>query len=110
MSPIYVGERGTLMDHVLIPEAKRKAYSEPPKILPRSRGQYREWIDACRGGESAGSDFVKHSGLLTETPLLGNVAIRTGKKLQWDGPNLRFTNDEEANQYLQRAYRDGWTL
>ena len=110
MSPIYVGERGTLMDHLLIPEPKRKAYGEPPKLLPRSPGQYQEWINACRGGEPAGSDFVKHSGLLTETSLLGNIAIRTGKKLQWDGPNLRFTNDEEANQYLQRAYRDGWTL
>jgi len=110
MSPIYVGERGTLMDHLLIPESKRKAYGSPPKVLPRSPGQYQEWIDACRGGAPAGSDFVKHSGLLTETPLLGNIAMRVGKKLLWDGTKMRFRNDEKANQYLEREYRDGWVL
>ena len=109
-SPIYIGDKGTLMDHLLIPESKRKAYGTPPKVLPRSPGQYQEWIDACRGGAAAGSDFVKHSGLLTETPLLGNIAMRFGKKLSWDGTNLRFTNDEKANQYLERKYRDGWVL
>lgn len=109
-SPLYIGDNGTLMDYLLIPESRRKAYGEPPKVLPRSRGQYQEWIDACRGGAPAGSDFVSHSGLLTETPLLGNIAMRTGKKLQWDGPNLRITNDEGANQYLHRTYRQGWTL
>ena len=109
-SPIYIGDKGTLMDHLLIPESKRKAYGSPPKVLPRSPGQYQEWIDACRGGAPAGSDFVKHSGLLTETPLLGNIAMRFGKKLNWDGTNLRFTNDEKANQYLERKYRDGWLL
>jgi hypothetical protein len=53
---------------------------------------------------------VNHSGLLTETPLLGNIAMRTGKVLDWDGPNLKITNDEAANRYLHRDYRDGWTL
>jgi predicted dehydrogenase len=110
MSPIYVGEKGTLMDHLLIPESKRKAYGAPPKVLPRSPGQYQEWIDACQSGSPAGSDFVKHSGLLTETPLLGNIAMRLGKKLLWDGPSLRFRNDKKANQYLEREYRDGWVL
>jgi len=42
--------------------------------------------------------------------LLGNVAIRTGKKLNWDGPNMKITNVPEANEYLQRQYRAGWTL
>ncbi len=110
MSPLYIGEKGTLMDHLLIPDSKRKAYGEPPKVLPRSPGQYQEWIDACRGGAPAGSDFVRHSGLLTETPLLGNIAMRLGKKLQWDGPNMKFTNSEEPNQYLHREYREGWIL
>jgi predicted dehydrogenase len=109
-SPIYIGDNGVLMDHLLIPESKRKAYGEPPQVLTRSPGQYREWIDACRGGAPAGSDFVKHSGLLTETPLLGNIAMRVGKKLCWDGPNMRITNNEAANQYLHREYREGWTL
>jgi hypothetical protein len=79
-------------------------------VLPRSPGQYKEWVDACRDGPPAGSNFVTHSGLLTETPLLGNIAMRVGKKLQWDGPSLKFTNDPAANEYLHRKYRDGWTL
>ena len=107
---IYIGEQGTLMGHRLVPESRMKSYGRPPKVLPRSPGQYKEWIDACRGGERAGSDFVAHGGLLTETPLLGNIAVRLGKKLTWDGPSMRFTNDESANQYLHRKYRDGWTL
>lgn len=108
--PVYVGEDGTLMGHRLVPESAMKAYGRPPRLLPRSPGQYQEWVDACRGGPAAGSDFVKHSGILTETPLLGNIAMRFGKKLHWDGPNLRFTNSEEANQYLHRRYRKGWVL
>jgi hypothetical protein len=109
-SPIYIGEKGTLMGHTLIPESKRKTYGTPPKVLSRSPGHYQEWIDACRGGAPAGSDFVKHSGLLTETPLLGNIAMRLGKKLQWDGPNMKFNNDQAANEYLHRKYREGWML
>jgi hypothetical protein len=48
--------------------------------------------------------------MVTEVVLLGNIAIRTGKKLLWDGPNMKITNDEAANAYLQRTYREGWTL
>lgn len=110
ISPIYIGEKGTLMGHTLIPEPRRKAYGAPPKVLPRSPGQYQEWIDACRGGAPAGSDFVRHSGLLTETSLLGNVAMHFAKKLRWNGPNMRFANEEAANRYLHRDYREGWTL
>jgi hypothetical protein len=53
---------------------------------------------------------VAHSGLLTEACLLGNIALRVGRKLLWDGTTFRFTNDEEANRLLHRAYREGWTL
>lgn len=108
---VYVGDRGTLMGHRLIPEKRMQQYGRPPRILPRSVGQDKEWIDACRGGSPAGSDFVAHSGLLSETPLLGNIAVRlAGTKLLWDGPNLRFTNSEAANKMLDRDYRTGWSL
>ena len=107
---VYIGETGTLMGHRLIPESKMKTYGRPPKVLKRSPGHYKEWIDACRGGEPAGSDFVAHSGLLTETPLLGNIAKRVGGRLEWDGPNMKFTNNETANRYLRREYRTGWSL
>jgi predicted dehydrogenase len=107
---VYIGDKATLMGHRLVPETKMKAYGRPPRVLPRSPGHDEEWIAACRGGEPAGSDFVKHSGLLTELCLLGNVALRAGRKLDWDGPNARVTNDKSANQYLHRTYRKGWTL
>ncbi len=107
---IYIGDGGVLMGTRLLPESRMKEYGRPPRVLPRSPGQYREWIDACRGGEPAGSDFVRHSGLLTETPLLGNIAMRAGKKLAWDGAGMRFTNDENANRQLGRRYRQGWSL
>ena len=106
----YVGQTGTLMGHRLIPESAMKKYGRPPKRLPRSPGHDREWIDACRGGPPAGSDFVRHSGLLTEAVLLANVALRAGTRLRWDGPNCRVTNSKAANRFLAREYRPGWTL
>jgi predicted dehydrogenase len=105
-----IGDSGTLMDHRLVPESRMKAYGRPPKKLARSPGHYKEWVDACRGGPPAGSNFVDHGGLLTEMLLLGNVALRAGNKIDWDGPNLRVTNDAGANRYLHREYRQGWTL
>jgi predicted dehydrogenase len=107
---IYIGEKGTLMGHRLIPEARMRSYGRPPKRLPRSPGHHQEWVDACRGGPRAGADFVDHGGLLTEVCLLGNVALRAGTKLQWDGPGMRVTNDPPANRFLRREYRPGWTL
>lgn len=82
----------------------------PPKTLPRSPGHYAEFVAACRGGPPAGSNFVDHAGLLTEVCLLGNVAVHAGKKLLWDGVNMRFTNDAGANRWLHRNYRPGWSL
>jgi len=107
---LYIGEQGTLMGHRLIPEARMKSVKQPPKVLPRSPGHYKEWVDACRGGAPAGSNFVDHGGPLTEMCLLGNVALRAQKPLIWDGPNMKITNDQEANRHLHREYRQGWTL
>lgn len=107
---LYVGEKGRMMGYRIIPESGMKAFGKPPKRLPRSPGHYREFVEACRGGPRAGSDFVDHAGLLSEVCMLGNVAVRAQKKLLWDGPNLRVTSDDDANQYLRREYRKGWSL
>ena len=80
-----------------------------PQTLPQSPGHHKEWVVACKGGKPALSHF-DYAGVLTETVLLGNVAIRVGKKIEWDGPSLRATNCPEANAYLQRSYRKGWSL
>lgn len=68
-----------------------------------------EWIAACRGGPKASCNFDVGS-LLAEVVLLGNIAIRRGRKLTWDAAGMKFTNDEEANKYVQEPYRDGWRL
>lgn len=107
---VYVGDKGTLMDHRLIPESKMRAYGRPPKKLPRSPGHYKEWVDACRGGQPAGANFVDHAGLLTELCLLGNVALRAQKQIEFDGPAMKITNDKAANKLLHREYRQGWSL
>ena len=107
---IYVGDRGKLMGERLIPESRMDTYRLPAKTLPRSPGQLEEWVAACRGGPPAGSNFIDHSGLVTEVCLLGNIAVRSDKKLQWDGAKMEFTNDRAANQLLRREYRPDWTL
>lgn len=86
-----------------------QVYERPARTIPRSIGHYREWLEACKGGQKAGANF-DYGGPLTEVVLLGNVAIRTGKKLDWDGPNMKVTNVPEANEYLHRPYCGGWSL
>ena len=109
--PLYIGEKGLLLGAELFPEPEKNITGSLPRRLPLSPGHHKEWINACRGGPPAGSDFVNHSGLLTECCLLGNVAVRCpGTRLLWDGPNLKVTNHPAANQYLRREYRPGWNL
>lgn len=106
---LYVGDKGKMLNHRLIPEAAMKEYGRPPKTLPRSPGHYEEWIDACKGGEPAGSNF-DFAGPLTEAVLLGNISIRTQRKLFWDAASMTITNVPEANEYVNPPYRDGWSL
>jgi hypothetical protein len=68
-----------------------------------------EWIAACKGGRPGYSNF-EVAAYLTEIILLGCVALRVGKKLEWDGPNMRATNAPEAAQYIRREYRKGWEI
>ena len=70
---------------------------------------HQEWIAACKGGPAGYSNF-DIAAYLTEIILLGCVALRVGKKLEWDGPNMRATNAPEAAQYIRRTYRQGWDL
>jgi len=109
---ILVGDKATLFDGRIIPEAKMKEMQAalPPKTLPRSPGIYEEFQRACRGGEPCGANFPAFAGPLTEMVLAGNVAIRAGKKLLWDWPALKCTNVPEANAFVHREYRKGWTL
>ena len=114
---LFKGEKGTIMADVygdsprLIPESAMKAYKLPPKTLPRIVGTHeQDWIRACKERKPAGAHF-DYSGALTEFALLGNVARRfPGHILQWDGPNMKVANLPEANEWVKRPYRTGWSL
>ena len=112
---LFVGDKGKIMcpgwggNPRIIPETKMKAYKRPPRTLARSKGHHRDWIDACKGGKPASSNF-DYAGPMTEVVLLGNVALRTGKKLAWDGHNMKATNAPEADQYIRPEYHNNWTL
>ena len=90
-----------------------QAYIEsglPEKAIKRVPGHHQDWLDACKGGDPASSNF-DYGGPLTEMVLLGVIAMRVGdKKLLWDSENMRFTNSEEANELIKPAYRKGWSL
>lgn len=117
---LLVGDKGSLYSpndygasQVLLPKKDFEGYKAPEPTLARNgkgdSGMKAEWIAAIKGGPEPMSNF-QYAGLLTETLLLGNVAIRAGKKLTWDGPNFKITNDTDANKLLHREYRQGWTL
>jgi hypothetical protein len=86
-----------------------KAYRLPPKTLKRRSGTWGEWVEAIRGGEPAGCNF-DWAAIITEAVLLGNIAIRAGKDLQWDAEKMKFANNVKANEYVTPNYRSGWSL
>ena len=109
----YIGDKGVIYNTRLLPEERMKEYKLPANKYPRSAGHYAEWLMAAKGqGDGCGSDFEK-AGLATEAVLLGNIAIKPGlegERLCWDYENMKFTNNDNANGYIQRQYRQGWTI
>jgi predicted dehydrogenase len=114
-------------------------YGSNPKLLPTSRmtevsvpktlarvpeGHYVQWVNACIAGfgKKELSSSFDYAGPLTEAVLMGNLALRAWniknqqgrfigrKKLLWDAVNMKITNFDEANQFVRREYRQGWTL
>ena len=110
---LFVGEKGMLMadygQRMLFPQEKFADYKAPEKTIPDSVGHHQEWINACKTGSPTTCNF-NYSGVLAETVLLGTVAFRTGKKLEWDVKNMKAANCPEADQYLSRTYRKGWEV
>ena len=112
---LFFGEKGTILvadtsGLRLIPETKMKDFEQPAPFLPRVRDHKIEWLEAIRGGQPASSNFPDYSSHLAEIVLLGNLAIRTGKRIEWDGENLKAKNCPEADQYIRREYRPGWEV
>ncbi|GAC1515258.1 MAG: Gfo/Idh/MocA family oxidoreductase [Gemmatimonadaceae bacterium] len=115
---MYIGEKGILLHETygknprLLPDALMQPASVVPRTYVRVETSHEmNWALACKGQGKASSPF-EYAAPLTETMLLGIVALRTGqgKKILYDGEAMRVTNVPEANQYLQREYRKGWTL
>ncbi len=116
---LFVGTKATLMvsgdygqSPRIIPEAKMREIGKPPKLLERSPGHVIEWLMACVGEQPL--DYPKsnfaYAGPMTEAILLGNVALRVGRRLEWDGASMRFTNVPAANKYVSKEYRSGWRV
>jgi predicted dehydrogenase len=93
----------------LLPKDKFVDFQGPPHSLPRSRGHEREWLDACKGGKPAMSNF-DYSGPLTQFVLLGNVATQFERRLEFDPLAMKIVNFAQANKALSREYRQGWSL
>ncbi|MGN6493580.1 MAG: Gfo/Idh/MocA family protein [Agriterribacter sp.] len=134
---IFEGSKGKIMaglfgrNPTLLPTRKMKEVELPKSkfelVEGSTEGHQQQWVKACKKGYGAytSSSFDK-SGPLTETVLMGNLAVHSynyfeknakgektfpgRKKLLWDGENMRITNFEPANQFVRRKYRGNWKL
>jgi len=110
---LFIGDKGMLIAdygrHQLLPEAQYAGFKPPEPTIPKSIGHHAEWFRACKTGSPTTCNF-DYSGTLAEAVLLGNVAYRVGKKLQWDPVGLKVVGCPEADPYLHPRYRGGWTL
>lgn len=93
----------------LIPSARMRDFRPPAQTLPRPIAELDQWIRACKGGGPSDASF-ENVYPFAETIQLGNIALRTDKRLLWDGDKMAFTNAPEANAWLARKYRTGWEL
>jgi hypothetical protein len=112
---LFVGEKGFItcggwsgMPRLLPLELHRE-YKRPAKTLPRVEGHHADWLQACKGGTPASSNF-DYGSRLCEFVHLGSVALRARKLLRWDSPNMKFTNAPDAEWLLKEPYRAGWEL
>jgi len=112
---LLVGDQGAILSGVwsgsprIIPEKKMRDYEQPRATIPRSLGHHRDWIDACKGGPPASSNF-EYGARLTEIVLLGVVALRTGTTLHWDGPNMKAINAPQVEPVIHGHFRKGWEI
>src|SRR5438034_832309 len=114
---LLIGSKGKLLYDTygfkprLLPKSLHESFGKPPQKLPRIAGQAHEmnWADACKGKVEASCPF-EYAARLTEVMLLGIVALRAGRKIYYDAPNMRVTNALQANDFLRREYRQGWSI
>jgi predicted dehydrogenase len=114
-----IGSKGTLYaPGDFVTEVEWIGSEKIPDVdFVRSPGHFREWVDAIRGGRAAMSNFPDYAGPLTETILLGNVAVwaattadSAGKKIWWDAERMQATNAAEVMPIVRKEYRQGFEL
>jgi len=118
---LIIGSKGTLFTRtwhggqteqdmfLLLPHDRFADAKLPEPTLPRTPSHHREWLDACRGQGKTGSSF-EYASMLSESLLLGNVALRTGQPVEWDAAAMRVTNNPAAEVFLKPEFRKGWAL
>ncbi len=94
---------------VLLPHKKFEGFTGPQPTLPRSPGHHAEWIRACKGESKTFSPFSV-GGPQTEMLLLGNVALLAGRPIEYDPLTGKIAGDAQAERFLHREYRPGWSL
>ncbi len=120
---LFVGAKGMLLAdygrYLLLPEDRFPNASLPPKRVGDSIGHHEEWIRACKGENHALPQFSAHGGTnspfaygarLTEAGLLGNIAFRLGRRIEWDALKLKAKGLPEADRFIHHDYRAGWKL
>ena len=113
---LIIGTKGKMLGNRILPKSVRDSYTAPAPYIASSPGHRMEWILACKGGDPAGSNY-DWAGPLTETVLLGNIALRkelreklSYQPLEFDPEKLSFPNLPEADKFLHYEYRAGWSL
>jgi predicted dehydrogenase len=110
---LFIGSKGMILsnysEHVLLPAEDFADFKRPEPFIPPSIGHHKEWLHAIRNGGETTCNF-DYSGALTEAVLLGTVAYRSGREIEWDADKLKVTNAPEAQQFVHKEYRRGWTL
>ena len=112
---LFTGEKGVMLcggaggAPRLFPAALDSSFQRPAPRLSRPKSHHRDWLDAIKGGPTAGSDFA-YGSRLTEIVLLGVVALRTGKPIDWDAEAMKARGLPAADPILREACRKGWEL
>jgi hypothetical protein len=108
-SPLFIGEKGQLYCNppMLFPRKSFADYEPPEPTIPRRTEVHEDWLQAIKNGTQPGCHFG-HAGPMAEALLLGNVALKVGRKIEWDAAKLEVTNCPEANRFIRREYREGW--
>jgi hypothetical protein len=113
---MFLGDDGVILCqfHGRNPRLMRKdggkGWREPSKTLPRSPGTLREWLDACKGGKDKPGASFETSGPVVEALLLGNVALESGRPIEWDHAGLKVVGDKSARDAIDPGRRGGWTF